>query len=41
MAGQWQTFYSTTTLNEGALKLDFEPVTLSEIRMKITMKGND
>ena len=41
LTGQWQTFYSTTTLNEGALKLDFEPVTLSEIRMKITMKGND
>jgi alpha-L-fucosidase len=41
VAGEWQTFYSTTTLNEGTLKLDFEPVTLTEIRMKITMKGND
>ena len=37
--GNWQTFYSNDDLGTGTLKLKFPPVTLSQVRMKLTMKG--
>ena len=43
VSNKWQTFYTNTELNKtsGTVKLKFEPVTLSQIRMKITMDGTD
>ena len=39
---EWQSFYSNNELNKtsGTVKLTFEPVSLSQLRMKITMGGN-
>jgi len=40
--GQWQSFYSSKELGlaTGTVKLTFAPITISQLRMKITMKGS-
>jgi hypothetical protein len=40
--GQWESFYSNNELRlaTGAVKFSFAPITLSQVRMKITLKGS-